>query len=645
MGSFTNALGLHRLVSLFTKSRTTKIRPSWQFPSSTEHNNKAGALMKHRSPIITALLKSYAQPADTVLSTHNVTVTTRCRCEILPPVIKANDPFDDRDERLSLDKHPDTAAHEQSEQVSCDRHHTAAKDQFDVISRDRTSDSNSQPEPSHTTEVDPAAMNEEHVDENLFEDDQKEHCSNSASSSSSSTGTDKDAVDPEVLRADWAPIRSIPQHSFHQALLQHLPDNHDTILDELITTDEIEGGFNYVRIIEVPDGPQADRYVIKVPCTGTASRWQEADAYMFRNEAQTMSYIYKHTAVPIPEVLGFSDTLSNVLGAPYIVMRAAGGVPSNRIWFDRDEDGDDDITNAYLPSDRRMRMRTTFLQSLAHAMSKLQTLSFDQAGMLNFDENLKHPNIGPVHHWKTISELTKLTKKDLSTPACLTCVPPFSTSEAYFMTALNSKFPREEGDSYTTLQHNGRRHIMEVMLANEPFYASNKTGEDQETFVLRHDDLDFQNILCDPSGGVTAILDWDKCRVVPRCFGFASLPNFLICDWCPEYSGYRDTHMPWELDEYRRIYATAMLEATGPHGDWKYTLKSPIYQAVHAALYGSSNGGSVKDVVSRILKELPSTRRFVENILLEHIAEGWEQGEWKVNTELVRLIAPDALEG
>jgi hypothetical protein len=77
-----------------------------------------------------------------------------------------------------------------------------------------------------------------------------------------------------------------------------------------------------------------------------------------------------------------------------------------------------------------------------------------------------------------------------------------------------------------------------------------------ETFVLRHNDLKFQNILCDPLGGVTATLDWDECRAVPRCFGYFSVPVFLTYGWtCPDF-GTTQVHMPWELEEYRQIYAT-----------------------------------------------------------------------------------------
>jgi hypothetical protein len=74
--------------------------------------------------------------------------------------------------------------------------------------------------------------------------------------------------------------------------------------------DVIEGirvGNNLVRILEIGSGPCADKYIVKVPCVGTAARWQECNAYMLRSGAHTMCYIFKNIAIPCPEVLGFSD--------------------------------------------------------------------------------------------------------------------------------------------------------------------------------------------------------------------------------------------------------------------------------------------------------------------------------------------------
>jgi hypothetical protein len=181
-------------------------------------------------------------------------------------------------------------------------------------------------------------------------------------------------VDSKVLRADWEPIIAISPELFHEVLLKHLPVDHGIVLEDIQSVKEAQGGFHFVRILKVPNGPQAGRYVVKVPCTGTAARWQDSDAYMLHNQARTMSYIFENTAVLLPEVLGYDDSLQNGLTAPYIMMRAVDGVPAYQLWFDRDEDDDDEIEFAHVPEDERVPIRETFLRDLAHIMAELRAL-------------------------------------------------------------------------------------------------------------------------------------------------------------------------------------------------------------------------------------------------------------------------------
>jgi hypothetical protein len=159
---------------------------------------------------------------------------------------------------------------------------------------------------------------------------------------------------------------------------------------------------------------------------------------------------------------------------------------------------------------------------------------------------------------------------------------------------------------------------MEFLFASTPFSESVTAGDKKETFILRHDDLDFQNILCDEEGNITAIIDWDKCRAAPRCIGFASLPVFLVENWAPKFNTNVNIYMPWELNEYRSVYARAMLEATGTKGDGKYTVKSHIYEAANAAVYGGHNGGSVPAVVHKMKSEMPGTRQLEDMDVLVH---------------------------
>jgi hypothetical protein len=81
-------------------------------------------------------------------------------------------------------------------------------------------------------------------------------------------------------------------------------------------------------------------------------------------------------------------------------------------------------------------------------------------------------------------------------------------------------------------------HCMpDTLFRSAPFAHSSKLGDKDETFVSRHDDLNFQSILCDPeTGEMTAIIDRERYSTAPRCIGYASLPIFLTSDWLPDHS-------------------------------------------------------------------------------------------------------------
>jgi hypothetical protein len=660
MGFFSDPLGLRKSLGLFQESGANNIKKCWDSSARGRTTSPVDSTTPYPSLILKELMTSAHVRAAKALWTPRTAVgtsflgarATKSLMAAITPVQLAKAVLTTETATGYISPTDSTLEHRVAKHVDPNVHvvvrvsetapevNDSSEDFPDSIFTRLIDDSQGNTPPTSLTTSHTAPSEMDHADEDLFDDKQDRSSSGSSSRSSSPEDPDPDAV-TEDLRADWTPIRAIPKDLFHRVLLQHLPDDHGVTVDEIEDTDEIQGGFNFVRIMGVPYGPQADRYVIKVPSTGTAARWQEADAYMLRSETKTMKYIRNKTGVRIPEILGFSDTLSNVLGAPYVVMRAADGVPANQIWYDRDEDGKDNLEDAWFPSEHRQKKRTVFLQSLAQQMARLQTLSFEKGGMLNFlDNDPNTPEIGPYYSWKSDHKLLELKQEDLSTPACLDCIQPYSTSKEYFMTSLERMWPRiKDATLDEDHEHNGRRHIMETILTSKPFDTSTKPGDKKETFVLRHNDLNFQNILCDPTGRVTGIIDWDECRAVPRCVGFSSIPIFLKYDWCPEWDP-SEIHMPWENEEYRQIYASAMLKETGSNGDGMYTAKSHMYEAVHAALYGSCLGGTIEDVCQRIWRELPCARRFHEFEFFQVLGDEWDQGEWKVNNELRRLMRP-----
>lgn len=151
-----------------------------------------------------------------------------------------------------------------------------------------------------------------------------------------------------------------------------------------------------------------------------------------------------------------------------------------------------------------------------------------------------------------------------------------------------------------------------------------------------------QNIFCNfETGEVTCIIDWERASTVPRCIGYASLPIFLTPDWFPDYSFFTAPHAPWALDMYRCIYADAMIEETGSEDDGRFTYKSAMYQAAHAALYGSSTGGSYRDFLHKVLREIKGLRGVDTKEFLDWMGEvAFESGLEFAKEMLPGVLAP-----
>ena len=457
---------------------------------------------------------------------------------------------------------------------------------------------------------------------------------NTTSSNQSSIASDE--VE-ELTRADWEPLREIPHTNFHQILEQHVLGSPEANEDNFVFVDEIEGGYNFVRIYTILSSEKAGTYVIKVPSVGTAARWQEQDAAMLRSEFGTIKLIRERTQCPVPEVIAYNDTLFNALGAPFILMKACLGVKAADVWYDRLDDGDDDFENADLPSEDCYNKRKTFLASLARAMAELRSLQFDKIGILNFDQLDAdgNPTVGPSWHWQINSDTLP---EDLDTDQALREQPVFDSSQDLFLSGLRDKWVYDDLEPGRVT---ATYHILNALFRTSTFADSIGARDHKDTFVLRHDDLDFQNIFCDPeTGEVTGIIDWERTSTVPRCIGYTSLPIFLLHDWFPDYSLYSATHPPYSLDSYRDIYAAAMIQATGVQGDGKYTSKSAMYQAAYAAFYGSPAGGSIRHFVRSVLRTVPALCRVDIDEYLDWLGENWATAGEFICNKLPEIAAP-----
>ncbi|PYH31264.1 uncharacterized protein BO87DRAFT_365283 [Aspergillus neoniger CBS 115656] len=91
----------------------------------------------------------------------------------------------------------------------------------------------------------------------------------------------------------------------------------------------MEGGFSKALLMEKKNGCEV---VAKIPCriAGPAG-WTTA------SEVGVLKYLRRNTTIPVPRVLSWSSDRGKSVGAEYILMEKASGVPLFRVWGDMTE--------------------------------------------------------------------------------------------------------------------------------------------------------------------------------------------------------------------------------------------------------------------------------------------------------------------
>jgi hypothetical protein len=443
---------------------------------------------------------------------------------------------------------------------------------------------------------------------------------------------------PDAPDQDWVKIKTIPNEAFIEVLLKRF-DHYDK--KDCRVTKRSSGSFHLCAFIEVA-GQVQRTYIIRVPANGTADFWDKHKARTHRSETTTMRYIkQKAMHVPLPHVYASDDTLNNAIGAPYILMDALKGEPAYKLWK---PDGSAFCTS---PSPELEHKRQHFLHSLANVMAELGKLHFPRMGMLYSEDPFSYPLTAVIFNPDNTDNLTA----------------GFSTCKERWNRSLSDKnlwsstHPNGvEKDMDTLALQSGLHSLLTTIASSSPFSRSVAHDEAAESFVLRHTDLDLQNILVDNEGNVTGIIDWDNCSIVPRCVGPAALPLWLQEDYNIDYDILDAEHLPEELEHYRRSYANYMLEATMARdsdgafedGDWKYTAKSGVYDIAYWLLRCGPR--SNMELVKRLFVLSEGLRLFDCEDFLESVGYGGGRGgratgkvgrraEGLLRREIIKLLA------
>jgi hypothetical protein len=443
---------------------------------------------------------------------------------------------------------------------------------------------------------------------------------------------------------DWEYIYGISDIQFKNLVL--LMATVDWPGTGTITTDQchvirrFDGGFNHIVEMTIIKGSNYEDYIVRVPAIGNAARWQEGDAHNMRCEVALMEYLRKETKIPVPEIVSFAYELDSMIGAPYILMKQLPGEPAYVSWFEQCKDRNHLTENRVSPETEAIRCN--ILRSLAATMVELQNIEFDKIGMPDFGTTVRcgeKPTITHAYQWV---EDTAQTEDKLLPHG------PFDSSKGYMTSKLEDKWPSTpdpEVDDDPRIQNMllGVRKILDIIYSNPIISSSIQDSLDpsqKETFVLRHPDLDLQNILVDETGNITGIIDWEGCLAVPRCVGYSCLPEFLRRDWTSSFSLKDSPHMTFRLNHYRRIYADAMLATGCP--DAKYTRKSAMYRAIVDAINNDDNTScSPPDLITKMVAQLPDFNTWDVDELETCLGEGWAEAEECLKEEIGRLLEPD----
>lgn len=392
---------------------------------------------------------------------------------------------------------------------------------------------------------------------------------------------------------NFGPVLKIPDSAVVELALDlastssHIPKNILADGSDIRVIAKARGQNNQVFIVQYREDL---KICVRVPACGWEGAWTDKDAEALHTQVRTMQYIKRNTKCPIPEIVHYDTTFNNAISAPHVVMAYVEGRPVEDMWYDE---------SGPLPLEEK---RQNILRSLAHGVAELRSLNFDKMGALTFTSDTdENPVPGKFHVLnfgasRTPSFMEFAEEVDRE---------PLTSSETYLRNRLEDwKHELTESESnprsgvFRRPEDQGIYRFFSMLIEEMPI-----PKEGEEKFVLAPPDFDWQNILADGYGNVTAILDWDRVETTAGWLGWAAFPEFLVWDWEPE--GYYvwphwnpNTMSPAQYDKYRDDYAHYIKEACPEGEDGGNTAKSHIYNQLTLSIGFTSR---MEGILERIL--------------------------------------------
>ncbi|KAI4943573.1 hypothetical protein J4E91_009210 [Alternaria rosae] len=319
----------------------------------------------------------------------------------------------------------------------------------------------------------------------------------------------------EFDRRNYKAIRGISRAVLEELGLDLVDPEKQLSPGSCRVTQRKEGSFHHAVFLKIErDDEVPQESVLKIPAQGTPKEWGMNDRMMLECEAQLLKHIRHHTDCPVPELVAYDGGWQCAIGGPYILVKKMEGMAATDLWFGepyRMVKTDDLHLEADDPSPEVEQKRVTFLRSFAQAMSQPVTLEFQYTGVPNYEypEDKNPKFIATAWRWHCKMNMEEATSYG-----------SFATSEAFFAAGLDRLCEPEKSLDSDGMTDLGVQIVMRIILSSAPFKPSmpsqaqisqagysSYTVPVRETFVIRHDDLDLQNILVDADGNVTGLID------------------------------------------------------------------------------------------------------------------------------------------
>jgi hypothetical protein len=235
------------------------------------------------------------------------------------------------------------------------------------------------------------------------------------------------------------------------------------------------------------------------------------------NEVATLRYLSSHSSIPVPSVLYYDTSASNVIHSEYMVMTRLRGTIASELYFS--------ICSAPEKMDRVLEQMAKFhIELFQHSFHHLGGLKIDENGVVvigpPLDEHYYQlPQI--ASSWpagETYSSLNPCSEDGYAT-----FVGWISTHVEKYINGLSisptaTKFATHIPRLEAFLKYIQEKHVAKKL--------------NNVDFRLAHNDLHFAQFLLDPeSCNITGILDWEFASIVPFPLWRRSFLMYIEYEW------------------------------------------------------------------------------------------------------------------